>query len=146
MALAKRVGKPLMIHDRDAHADVLALLADQGAPETVIFHAFSGDAAMDIAVAGNSGDDEARGAAVQRALKTALGLIVAFMVVEVVIGIVAHSLALLSDAATLLPPDADATSPKDEAQRDEAVKGLEATGLDERAAAAAAARARAAAA
>jgi TatD DNase family protein len=44
--LAKRVGKPLMIHDRDAHSDVLAVLAEQGPPETVIFHCFSGDAVM----------------------------------------------------------------------------------------------------
>ncbi|MGH4007264.1 MAG: TatD family hydrolase [Pseudonocardiaceae bacterium] len=44
--LAKRVGKPLMIHDRDAHRDVLAVLEQEGAPETVIFHCFSGDAAM----------------------------------------------------------------------------------------------------
>ncbi|MGH3801326.1 MAG: TatD family hydrolase [Pseudonocardiaceae bacterium] len=44
--LAKRISKPLMIHDRDAHSDVLAVLADQGPPETVIFHCFSGDAAM----------------------------------------------------------------------------------------------------
>jgi TatD DNase family protein len=44
--LAKRVGKPLMIHDRDAHDDVLAVLAAEGAPETVVFHCFSGDAAM----------------------------------------------------------------------------------------------------
>jgi TatD DNase family protein len=44
--LAKRLGKPLMIHDRDAHSDVLAVLASEGAPETVIFHCFSGDAAM----------------------------------------------------------------------------------------------------
>ncbi|HEY2043118.1 MAG TPA: TatD family hydrolase [Jatrophihabitans sp.] len=45
--LAKRVGKPLMIHDRDAHADVLRILAEEGAPEAgVVFHAFSGDAAM----------------------------------------------------------------------------------------------------
>ncbi|MEA2213788.1 MAG: cobalt-zinc-cadmium efflux system protein [Solirubrobacteraceae bacterium] len=36
------------------------------------------------------------------ALKTAFGLIVAFMVVEVVIGVTAHSLALLSDAAHML--------------------------------------------
>jgi TatD DNase family protein len=42
--LAKRVGKPLMIHDRDAHADVLRILAEEGAPETVVFHCFSGDA------------------------------------------------------------------------------------------------------
>ncbi|MCW2540897.1 MAG: TatD family deoxyribonuclease [Frankiales bacterium] len=45
--LAKRVAKPLMIHDRDAHADVLAILAHEGAPPAgVIFHAFSGNAAM----------------------------------------------------------------------------------------------------
>jgi len=44
--LAKRVGKPLMIHDRDAHADVLRILREEGAPEWVIFHAYSGDAAM----------------------------------------------------------------------------------------------------
>jgi TatD DNase family protein len=46
IALAKRVGKPLMIHDRDAHADVLRILREEGAPEHVVFHAFSGDAAM----------------------------------------------------------------------------------------------------
>jgi TatD DNase family protein len=44
--LAKRVGKPLMIHDRDAHADVLRILREEGAPDHVVFHAFSGDAAM----------------------------------------------------------------------------------------------------
>jgi TatD DNase family protein len=44
--LAKQAGKPLMIHDRDAHEDVLAVLAADGAPEQVIFHCFSGDAAM----------------------------------------------------------------------------------------------------
>jgi TatD DNase family protein len=44
--LAKRVGKPLMIHDRDAHADVLRILREEGAPEQVVFHAFSGDATM----------------------------------------------------------------------------------------------------
>lgn len=44
--LAKRVGKPLMIHDRDAHGDVLATLEQEGPPETVIFHCFSGDAEM----------------------------------------------------------------------------------------------------
>jgi TatD DNase family protein len=46
IALAKRVDKPLMIHDRDAHADVLRILKEEGAPSTVVFHAFSGDAAM----------------------------------------------------------------------------------------------------
>jgi TatD DNase family protein len=44
--LAKRVGKPLMIHDREAHDDVLRILGEQGAPATVVFHCFSGDAAM----------------------------------------------------------------------------------------------------
>jgi TatD DNase family protein len=44
--LAKRTGKPLMIHNRDADAEVLDVLAAEGAPETVIFHCFSSDAAM----------------------------------------------------------------------------------------------------
>ena len=44
--LAKRVAKPLMIHDRDAHADILRILREEGAPDRVVFHAFSGDAAM----------------------------------------------------------------------------------------------------
>ncbi|WP_248490913.1 TatD family hydrolase [Tsukamurella sp. PLM1] len=44
--LAKRLGKPLMIHNREADADILADLDRFGAPETVIFHCFSGDAAM----------------------------------------------------------------------------------------------------
>jgi TatD DNase family protein len=42
--LAKRAGKPLMIHDRDAHEDIYRILEEEGAPETVIFHCFSGDA------------------------------------------------------------------------------------------------------
>jgi TatD DNase family protein len=44
--LAKRTGKPLMIHNRDADAEVLDMLRAEGAPETVIFHCFSSDAAM----------------------------------------------------------------------------------------------------
>ncbi len=44
--LAKRLGKPLMIHNREADHDVLAVLLDEGAPETVIFHCFSSDANM----------------------------------------------------------------------------------------------------
>ncbi|TRW78294.1 YchF/TatD family DNA exonuclease [Mycolicibacterium sp. 018/SC-01/001] len=44
--LAKRVGKPLMIHNRDADADVLDVLRAEGAPESVIFHCFSSDAEM----------------------------------------------------------------------------------------------------
>jgi TatD DNase family protein len=38
--LAKRTGKPLMIHNRDADAEVLDVLASEGAPDTVIFHCF----------------------------------------------------------------------------------------------------------
>ena len=44
--MAKRHGKALVIHDRDAHDDVLALLEAEGAPERVVFHCFSGDEAM----------------------------------------------------------------------------------------------------
>lgn len=44
--LAKRVGKPLMIHNRDGDAEVLDMLRSEGAPETVIFHCFSSDAEM----------------------------------------------------------------------------------------------------
>lgn len=39
--LAKRTGKPLMIHNRDADGAVLDVLRAEGAPETVIFHCFS---------------------------------------------------------------------------------------------------------
>lgn len=39
--LAKRSGKPLMIHNRDADAEVLDVLRAEGAPDTVIFHCFS---------------------------------------------------------------------------------------------------------
>lgn len=44
IAIAKRYAKPLVIHDRDAHADVLRILDSEGAPETVVLHCFSGDA------------------------------------------------------------------------------------------------------
>ena len=44
--LAKQVGKTLVIHDRDSHDDVLETLESSGAPEHVVFHCFSGDAAM----------------------------------------------------------------------------------------------------
>ncbi|GAA3723856.1 TatD DNase family protein [Spinactinospora alkalitolerans] len=44
--IAKRHGIGVMIHDRDAHDDVLRILEEEGAPETVIFHCFSGDAEM----------------------------------------------------------------------------------------------------
>jgi TatD DNase family protein len=39
--LAKRTGKPLMIHNRDADAEVLDVLRAEGAPDAVIFHCFS---------------------------------------------------------------------------------------------------------
>lgn len=41
--IAKRNGLALQIHDRNAHADVLRILADAGAPDVTIFHCFSGD-------------------------------------------------------------------------------------------------------
>ncbi len=44
IALAKRHDKTLVIHDRDAHADVLAVLDAEGPPERVVMHCFSGDA------------------------------------------------------------------------------------------------------
>jgi TatD DNase family protein len=44
--IAKQAGKPLMIHDRNAHEDVLAILAADGAPDQVIFHCYSGDAEL----------------------------------------------------------------------------------------------------
>ncbi|MYS84577.1 TatD family hydrolase [Embleya scabrispora] len=44
--IAKRHRKPLVIHDREAHADVLRILAEEGAPERVVFHCFSGDAEL----------------------------------------------------------------------------------------------------
>jgi TatD DNase family protein len=46
IAIAKQARKALVIHDRDAHQDVLDILEDEGPPEKVIFHCFSGDAAM----------------------------------------------------------------------------------------------------
>jgi TatD DNase family protein len=44
IAIAKRYGKALVIHDREAHAEVLRVLDSEGAPETVVLHCFSGDA------------------------------------------------------------------------------------------------------
>jgi TatD DNase family protein len=44
--LARRLGKVLQIHDRDAHADVLRMLDEERAPEQTVFHCFSGDADM----------------------------------------------------------------------------------------------------
>ena len=46
IALAKELGLPMQIHDRDAHADVLEVLERDGAPEVTVFHCFSGDEQM----------------------------------------------------------------------------------------------------
>ena len=46
IALAKELDLPLQIHDRDAHAEVLEVLARDGAPARTVFHCFSGDAGM----------------------------------------------------------------------------------------------------
>jgi TatD DNase family protein len=42
--LAKRLDKTLVIHDRDAHDDVLRVIDDEGAPDRWVMHCFSGDA------------------------------------------------------------------------------------------------------
>jgi TatD DNase family protein len=42
--LAKRLGKVLQIHDRDSHDDVVRILDEEGAPDSVVMHCFSGDA------------------------------------------------------------------------------------------------------
>jgi TatD DNase family protein len=42
--LAKRLDRTLVIHDRDAHQDVLRILDEEGVPERVVMHCFSGDA------------------------------------------------------------------------------------------------------
>jgi TatD DNase family protein len=44
--LAKRTGRALQIHDRDAHADILRILEEEGAPERTVLHCFSGDLEM----------------------------------------------------------------------------------------------------
>ncbi len=46
IAMAKDHAKALVIHDRDAHDDVLRLLEEERPPDRVVFHCFSGDAAM----------------------------------------------------------------------------------------------------
>ncbi len=42
--IAKRLGRTLVIHDRDTHAEVLEVLDAEGAPERWVMHCFSGDA------------------------------------------------------------------------------------------------------
>ncbi len=42
--LAHRLGRTLVVHDRDAHADVLRVLDEEGVPDRFVMHCFSGDA------------------------------------------------------------------------------------------------------
>ncbi len=42
--IATEHGLALVIHDRDAHEEILRVLDDEGAPEQTVFHCFSGDA------------------------------------------------------------------------------------------------------
>jgi TatD DNase family protein len=42
--IAKEREVALVIHDRDAHEEILRVLEDEGAPEHTVFHCFSGDA------------------------------------------------------------------------------------------------------
>jgi TatD DNase family protein len=44
--IAKRHDRTLVIHDRDAHSDVLRILQEEGAPDRVVFHCYSGDVGM----------------------------------------------------------------------------------------------------
>ncbi|MDO5496007.1 MAG: TatD family hydrolase [bacterium] len=44
IVLAKELGLPLQIHNREANAEVLEVLLRDGAPERTVFHCFSGDA------------------------------------------------------------------------------------------------------
>lgn len=44
--IAKSTGKALVVHDRDAHDDVVRVLLDEGAPDRVVFHCFSGDESL----------------------------------------------------------------------------------------------------
>ena len=46
IALAKELGLALQVHDRDAHEDILRILAEEGAPERTVLHCFSGDMEM----------------------------------------------------------------------------------------------------
>jgi TatD DNase family protein len=41
--LARRLDRTLVIHDREAHSDVLRILDEEGVPDRVVMHCFSGD-------------------------------------------------------------------------------------------------------
>ncbi|MCW2705793.1 MAG: Deoxyribonuclease, TatD family [Blastococcus sp.] len=44
--IAKEHGVALVIHDREAHGEILTVLEDEGPPEHTVFHCFSGDASF----------------------------------------------------------------------------------------------------
>jgi TatD DNase family protein len=44
--IAKEHGVALVVHDRDAHEEILRVLDDEGAPRYTVFHCFSGDPAF----------------------------------------------------------------------------------------------------
>ena len=46
IALAKELGLPMQIHDRDSHREVIETLLADGAPERTVFHSYSGDREM----------------------------------------------------------------------------------------------------
>ncbi len=46
LELAAELDRPVIIHDREAHAEVMAALAEQTPPAGVVLHSFSGDGAM----------------------------------------------------------------------------------------------------
>ena len=51
VALAKELGLPLQIHDRDAHRECVEVLESDGAPERTVLHCFSGGAELAAACA-----------------------------------------------------------------------------------------------
>ncbi|MEL4503834.1 TatD family hydrolase [Luteococcus sp. H138] len=57
--IARRHGKTLVIHHRDAHSDLLRVLDEQELPERTVMHCFSGDA--DLARACLAHDDAEHG-------------------------------------------------------------------------------------
>ncbi len=81
IGLAKELGKPLVIHARDAWPDTFRVLDDEGVPERTVFHCFTG------------GPEEAR-AALDRGCALSFSGIVSFKNAED-----------LRDAARLTPAD-----------------------------------------
>jgi TatD DNase family protein len=43
IAMAKRYDRTLVVHDREAHSDVLDVLDSEGLPDRIVMHCFSGD-------------------------------------------------------------------------------------------------------